>query len=88
MILQLINSKGRVVFSAEYWNPEEKSKGVDFTHEAGGGFATRPEDIFLSASCTYLDNPSCKVFGTHKVQFKEWCENKDWFNIEFKLGKE
>ena len=55
MILQLVNSKGRVVFAAQ------DDGNVD--HESGGGWINKPEECFLSAACTLADNPSCEVSG-------------------------
>lgn len=88
MILQLRNSKGRITFTAEYWDSTNPSKGVDVKHESGGGYCSKPEDCFLSAACVLIDNPSCVVFGEYKEQFKQFCESKDWFKQEVHLAKE
>ena len=67
-ILELTNSKGRVVFAAT-----QGDKLIDIKHECGGGLANKAEDVFLSASCAWCDNPSCKVSGSHAQAFIEYC---------------
>ena len=70
MILQLVNSKGRVVFAAQ------DDGNVD--HESGGGWINKPEECFLSAACTLADNPSCEVSGDYAERFITYCQKLTW----------
>jgi hypothetical protein len=72
-ILALFNSKKRVVYTAI-----QDSLGIKIDYECGGGYANKPEDCFLSAACTWLDNPSCKIGGKYSEEFKQYCLNTSW----------
>jgi hypothetical protein len=76
MILKLTNSKGRICFQAT-----RDGQGIDIKHESGGGWANKPEDVFLSAACTWNDNPSCKVEGEYKDQFLQYCIALEWLKV-------
>ena len=74
-ILKLTNNKGRVVYQAE-----QESDCISTKHENGGGISYKPEDCFMMAHCTWSDNPSCKIEGTHRTEFLSYVEQKmDWF---------
>jgi len=80
MILQLINSKGRIVYTAK---KSELDNSIDINHESGGGVAYKPEDLYLTAACCLNDNPSCKITGSHTNQFKEYCKGLTWLQVKF-----
>ena len=73
IILQLTNSKGRIVFLAM-----DSYLGIKTNHELGGGYCNHPEECYLSAACCWADNPSCKITGTRAEDFKAYCLNTAW----------
>jgi|GEM_PF-6172578 len=79
MILQLINSKNRIVYTAK---KSEDNTYINIEHESGGGIAYKPEDLYLTAACCLNDNPSCKITGTYANQFKEYCKGLTWLQIK------
>ena len=77
MVLQLINSKKRIVFVAK-----KDNLGINIEHESGGGWCNKPEDCFLSAACCWNDNPSCKVDGEYQQPFLDYCKTLKWLNVK------
>jgi hypothetical protein len=68
--LTLTNSKGRVVFEAF-----KQDNGLyDTQHESGAGCNMNDLSVFLSASCSWCDNPSCKATGELSAAFIEYCK--------------
>lgn len=80
MILQLINSKGRIVYTAK---KSDLDNSIDINHEGGGGVAYNPNECFLMAACCLADNTSCKITGSHANQFKEYCKGLTWLQVKF-----
>jgi len=76
MILQLINSKGRIVWKADW----DYDNTIKFEHECGAGWGYKtPEQSFLSTFCALNDNPSCQFDGSHVESFLAYCkEHIDW----------
>jgi hypothetical protein len=68
ILLQLTNSKGRVVYTAT-----QKDTHISICHECGGGTAFHYTDLFLGCECTLMDNQSSKVTGKVANQFIDYC---------------
>lgn len=82
MILQLTNSRSRIVFKAERIT-DNNGDYINIEHESGSGIAYNPIDCFLTASCCLADNTSCKISGEYANQFKEYCKGLTWLTVKF-----
>jgi hypothetical protein len=71
--LTLTNSKGRVVFQAF----KQDNGLLETKHEGGSGYNMDIRDVFLSGSCSWCDNPSCKVTGELSELFTLYCKQDE-----------
>ena len=72
-ILKLVNRNGKTVFDAKYVSVLDHTKGIDYDYENGSGRCNLPEEMFMSALCTWSDAISCVAIGTHTEEFKTFC---------------
>lgn len=68
VLLQLTNSKGRIVYTAI-----QKERFIDVKHECGGGYCYKFTDLFLGCECSLMDNQSSKIGGKYSKEFIDYC---------------
>jgi hypothetical protein len=73
--LNLTNSKGRIV--AEVHKLDDGTYSTEYDGGHGCGYK-KIQDTFLTLSCCWCDNPSCKAGGSDSAavnDFLEYCRN-------------